>query len=185
MGMLQGWDGKHTGRKNLATDAIYVFEFPEFEEIDKNPILDSLKGLYKDINSSSTPKQIAEEYIKTFEKINEYLKDIKNSFILHESTKFYLNTERGKHTSFHGREMNIFKYIEEAAYTGTIDTTVLKFMAMNLATDAIGNFNKAPLENYLSIFAGLIMFDDFAIVAKTLTNEIEFSNVKNIHFYRL
>jgi hypothetical protein len=99
MGMLQGWDGKHTGRKNLATDAIYVFDFPEFEEIDKNPILDSLKGLYKDINSSSTPKQITEEYIKTFSdgmtlETGEELKSAELE-ILSENT-CYLTISEGK-----------------------------------------------------------------------------------------
>lgn len=66
--------------------------------------------------------------------------------------------------------MNIFNYIEEAATTGTFSQNVLNFMAMNLATDSIGAANKNPLETYLSIFAGLLMFDDFSIIAKQLTN---------------
>ena len=78
--------------------------------------------------------------------------------------------EKGVKRAYHGREMNIFNYIEEAATTGTFNQNVLNFMAMNLATDSIGAANKKPLETYLSIFAGLLMFDDFSIVAKQLTN---------------
>ena len=94
------------------------------------------------------------------------LKDIKNSFILHESTKFYLTVEKGTKRAYHGREMNIFNYIQEAAVTGTFNQDTLNFMAMNLATDSIGAANKEPLETYLSMFAGLLMFDDFSVVAK-------------------
>jgi hypothetical protein len=123
--------------------------------------------------------------VSTFEKLNSFLKDMQTSFIVHESTKFYLSLEHGKNREFSGREMSIFHYLDEAAYTGSFNPTVLTFMAMNLATDAIGAANKEPLETYLSIFAGLIMFDDFAVVAKNLTNQIDLSNIKNIHLYKL
>ena len=183
----QNWKGVHTGSKNLATDAIYLFTFPELEvpSVQEDNILKELRGLYKNINTSNSPQQIADKYITTFQKINEYLKDLKNSFILHESTKFYINTERGKHTEFQGREMNIFNYIQEAAMTGEVNSTILRFLATNLASDAIGSHVKEPLEYYLSIFAGLIMFDDFKLVAEEATKQLEFTNMAHIHFYRL
>lgn len=185
--IAQGWKGVHTGSKNLGTDAVYLFTMPSIEtsSIDEEPILKELRGIYKDISSSSSPQQIATKYIENFTKINDFLKDLKSSFILHESTKFYLNTERGNHTEFKGREMNIFNYIEQAAFTNQFDPTILNFLAMNLASDAIGAPFKEPLEYYLSIFAGLIMFDDFALVAKELSQKLELTNIKNIHFYRL
>ena len=187
LAQISGWKGVHTGSKNLGTDAIYFFNMPDMEapDIEDDPILRELKGIYRDISSSSSPEQITKKYIENFEKINELLKDLKSSFILHASTKFYLNTERGKHSKFKGREMNIFNYIAEAALTEEFDSTVLNFLAMNLATDAIGARFKEPLEYYLSIFAGLVMFDDFSLVAGELTKKLDFTNMKNIHFYRL
>ena len=178
-----------TGSKNLATDAIFVTDFSgvnfQRDNLQDDIILSSLENLYKDISTTSSPQFIADQYVSTFEKLNSFLKDMQTSFIVHESTKFYLSLEHGKNREFSGREMSIFHYLDEAAYTGSFNPTVLTFMAMNLATDAIGAANKEPLETYLSIFAGLIMFDDFAVVAKNLTNQIDLSNIKNIHLYKL
>lgn len=188
-GMLfNGLKGVHTGSENLATDAIYVVSLPEGnskQNTENEKVINSLKELLHNINTSTSPELIAKNYTNTFQNINEYLKDLKQSFILHESTKFYLKTEQGKHSGFGGRKMNIFNYIDEAAMFGQFNPVILKFLAMNLATDSIGAANVDPLAYYLSIFAGLSMFDDFAISAKQATGEINLSNMTNIHLYRL
>ena len=180
--------GRHTGSRGLAVDATYVITFPEFKDQYKeqeDEVLTQLSNLYNDLSASSTPDQISEKYLKTFSQIENTLKNIRDSFILHESTKFYITVEKGVKRAYHGREMNIFNYIEEAATTGTFNQNVLNFMAMNLATDSIGAANKKPLETYLSIFAGLLMFDDFSIVAKQLTNQLPLATSTHLHFYRL
>lgn len=61
----------------------------------------------------------------------------------------------------------------------------LSYIAYNLATDAIGSINKEPLEHLLALFAGIMMFDDFTIIGQEITDDMQFSNVENIHLYRL
>ena len=180
--------GVHTGSRGLAVDGTYIITFPEFEDQfleQENEVLSQLTNLYNELSASSSPEQVSEKYLQIFSQIENTLKDIKNSFVLHESTKFYLTVEKGTKRAYHGREMNIFNYIQEAAITGTFNQDTLNFMAMNLATDSIGAANKEPLETYLSMFAGLLMFDDFSVVAKQLTNQIPLATSTHLHFYRL
>jgi len=47
---------------------------------------------------------------------------------------------------------------------------LLTFMGLNLANGAVGNGNSGPLENYFSIFAGMLMFDDVVNMAKEAEN---------------
>jgi hypothetical protein len=42
---------------------------------------------------------------------------------------------------------------------------------------------KASLEEIFTYAAGMIMFDDVAIAVKEASNELEFSNITNIHLY--
>jgi hypothetical protein len=41
------------------------------------------------------------------------------------------------------------------------------------------------MENFLAIFGGIIMFDDFAIIGREVTEKMHFSNIENLHLYRL
>ena len=40
-------------------------------------------------------------------------------------------------------------------------------------------------EGGLAIYGGMIMFDDFAVIAREITNNLSFSNIENLHLYRL
>jgi len=66
------------------------------------------------------------------------------------------------------------------------DKENLYFLALNLADAASGNADvRESLRYYLSIFAGLIMFEDVERIALDIKAGLTTSVVKNIHLYKL
>lgn len=61
---------------------------------------------------------------------------------------------------------NYINSIDNFGVGANLDTRWLSFAIYNLATDALGAYLKDPLQTYLAIFAGIIMFDDFGVIAK-------------------
>lgn len=134
--------------------------------------------------------------IKTAE---EQLEKEKNSeidqlFIYHESLKLYSSVETGrsKDGAFHGRNMNILSFIDymDSAAVGDfsliINRELLSFLALNLNPSAAAASAKGPLENYFSIFAGLLMFDDVKNMALEATKIAqENTHIHQIHLYKL
>lgn len=140
--------------------------------------------------------------------INEAEKQLHNSkehdptkdiFIFHETLKLYstVETGRGTHAGFGGRNMNILSYLDylsSASSVGVqnnIDRDTLAFFARNLIRGAIAENEKAPLEYYFSIYAGMIMFDDVIAMAREAVSQINNSNnviggkIRQVHLYNL
>lgn len=120
-------------------------------------------------------------------------------FVFHETLKLYstVETGRGTHAGFGGRNMNILSYIDylssasSIGVANNIDRDTLAFFARNLINGAIAEREKAPLEYYFSIYAGMIMFDDVIAMAKEAVSQINNSNnviggkIRQIHLYNL
>ena len=67
-----------------------------------------------------------------------------------------------------------------------INRELLSFLALNLNPSAAAASAKGPLENYFSIFAGLLMFDDvknMALEAAKIAQEN--THIHQIHLYNL
>lgn len=116
---------------------------------------------------------------------------IPDLFIYHESLKLYAGMETGKSHNFHGREMAILSMLDELYSLGGLGGLILPqrdaitFLALNLSSAAVAGNVKGPLEKYLSLFAGLLMFDDIKNIALEASGTLSYENVKNIHLYNL
>ena len=192
--------GVQVGTIGGGTDSIYIGDFEishetKFSEVE---LFEEQEKLLKDLKNSLKPNETSkntELFKDLIIKLNELYKsidDIKQGFIIHESTKFYQTIEKGKWYNnipgFKGRNMQIFSYIDNIASLGTdfgIDTNWLKFAALNLSSPALGSHLIAPLEKYFTTFIGLIMFDDFELIAKDMTQMIPNNKIKTIHLYKL
>lgn len=183
---------QHLGRLNMGTDMLLSFDFDK----DNGEISQALKRIAYRIKTESATNNvdaISKIYLEEMDKLNDTLNDIKGGFIIHETTKNYNTLEKGKWPtnmdSFSGREMNIFNFLDSIVTFGEIqgfDVNWLRFVAYNLATDAMGSMYKQPLETILSIFAGIIMFDDFAVIGQEAAKEMmNTGKTQAIHLYRL
>ena len=131
----------------------------------------------------------------TMKKIDIYLKSIDSEepfFIFHESLKLYSSIETGKSASFSGRTLNIFSGLDYIAaamdsvginFPGSNGT--LRMLALNLSDLAVGGSARGTLEDYLSLFAGLLMFDDVVNIAREAINQIQYDKTNVIHLYLL
>ena len=127
--------------------------------------------------------------------MDKALTELKKAFIIHNSTKFYTTYETRSNKSkystfshFSGRKMNLFNYIDSIVTFGDFmgfNTDWLKFCAYQLSDAAIGSDMIGPLEEYFTLFAGIIMFDDFSIIAKEITQNLQYEKLENIHLYQL
>lgn len=138
--------------------------------------------------------------IKETENKLKEMKDLNldNIFIFHESLKLYSSAETGRNAhggAFSGRKMNLLHYIDNL-YSMTqmnfpINKNNMGFLALNLIGGAVGEDLKDPLEHYLSMYAGMIMFDDLANMSKEAYEQINFTSnqqgghIIQIHLYNL
>ena len=123
--------------------------------------------------------------------------DIQNLFVYHESLKLYKSAETNESEGFHGRDMLILNYIDDMYGADNLaklelpDRNTLYFLALNLGSEAVAADKKDDLANYLSIFAGLLMFDDIYNMAKEAQASLLMKHyrspgkVKQIHLYNL
>ena len=195
--MLIREKGLQLGQLNSATDTLGVFEilFPEADKSQNSErSLKALKKLRAELiaqKAANDPRKTSEIYQNELKKLDKELDGIGKSFIIHDTVKLYKSLENYKQSdfsSFTGRQMSIFNYISSLAEMGHdfgANTKWLEFAAYNVSKSALGSFNKAPLETIFSIAAGLIMFDDFSLVARDLADNIQFSNITNIHLYQV
>lgn len=190
--------GINVGGKGGGTDTISLGHFKMeadakgFDEqqlfADEQRILENLK---KELSSTDDATENDAAYRMALEKLNELyntVKGIKESFIIHESTKFYQEVEKGKVESFKGRNISLLNYIDKISHLGGnlgIDTKWLQFAALNLADNAAGSHLVYPLEYYFTTFIGFIMFDDFETATKNFAGSLPNSKVSSIHLYRL
>lgn len=193
-------DGLQLGQLNQATDTLGQFEFflpdieSEYKVKGKSPTQQMLQELRSELikeKAANDPKKTTEIYRKKLQELDTKINGIAHSFIIHDTVKLYKSLESNNSSnfsSFTGRQMNIFNYIDSIAEMGHnfgANTEWMKFAAYNLSESAIGSFNKQPLETVFTIAAGLIMFDDFAIAAQEIKNNIEYSNITNLHLYQV
>lgn len=192
----------HTGGLSMATDLIAFSVSVSDEKEDNNVIkqlqneTDNIIKYIKDADAANDPKKTSKIYAEQLDKLDKICSELERGFIFHETNKLYTSIEGGKGfqkygssvAAFSGRNMNLFNYIDSMALFGQelgIDTAWLRFVAFNLAGNALGKDLVGPLEKILAIAAGLIMFDDFAQIAQEASGEIAYSSIENIHLYKL
>lgn len=133
----------------------------------------------------------------TINTLNTILKDNKlpeDLFIYHESLKLYTQVEEHKVSEFHGREMQALNLLDNLYSINNmsdlklVNESIMRGAILNLSSLAIGANAKPLIENYLSIFAGMLMFDDLGVMANDIARtSIEqtnnFGQAYNIHLY--
>ena len=62
---------------------------------------------------------------------------------------------------------------------------MMRMLALNLSDLAVGGAARGTLEDYLSLFAGLLMFDDVVNIAREAVNQIQYDKANVIHLYLL
>lgn len=147
-------------------------------------------------NLDSTHKALQDTYTE-MQNILDAAQLPNDLFIFHESLKLYERVEERKTQGFEGRELSILSAFDKiyslASDTGTLtllSKDVMYSIVLNLSKLAVGQGSlKEPVENYLSIFAGLLLFDDLQTtgqeIAENALNQITHNNVHNIHLYLL
>lgn len=143
-------------------------------------------------------EQLAKEIDKSILKLEQMLKSKginEDLFIFHESLKEYSSIETGKRTSYSGRTLNILSAFDEIyaamQHSGidspTMDKDLITLLSLNLSEQSVGQGKTvAPLTKYLSIFAGLLMFDDVINIAKDIVYGIDKEQqVFSLHVYKL
>lgn len=131
----------------------------------------------------------------TLQKLDELIKNSNTQeplFIFHESLKLYSSIETGKSSSFSGRTLNILTMLDYiSAALGSVGINIpgsngiMRALALNLSELAVGGHVATKLEDYLSLFAGLLMFDDITNIAQEAVNKIQYDSVNVIHLYLL
>lgn len=202
---------------NAATDII-TFMFNGDLQVDHsiiNGLVSNIGQVYTQAILQQTPgkndpeiKDTTQLMISMNEKITELIKatekkiqeqnnfDLDNIFIFHESLKLYssIETGRGGRSGFEGRKLSIMSYIDDL-YSMSNSTTFplsredLGFIAINLMPGAAAADFKDPLEKYLSLYAGMVMFDDLANMAQeaiaALVPQNSSGKITQIHLYNL
>lgn len=142
-------------------------------------------------------KQIAQKITETEKALQKIQSDCDNFFITHESLKLYRGAEEGSETfeEFHGRKMNIMNaltklYAAPGLADNMIDSKMLITYLLNIDEQTVTHGeNKHPLETYLSLFAGLLMFDDIAEISSTAINNIVLPQnstfINQLHLYNI
>jgi len=115
------------------------------------------------------------EQIKKMENLINNLKlPLDDLFVYHESLKLYKTAESNESfKGFHGRDLNAIAFLDKLYSMDGIPNSGLDlpsranldFLMLNLAQGAVGHNLKSTVEDYLSIFAGLLMFDDVKSIA--------------------
>lgn len=140
-----------------------------------------------------------DNFLKAYRELNEYIEeqrrsgqDIKDSFILHTSAKDYYSTATDEFKGFKGgtyQGLQIFDSLEALAGAGfgEADIQWLKACAVNTSKSAIGASIKSSLEEYISIFATMLLFDDGVTIAKETVAKAQssFQPVSVLHLFNL
>lgn len=203
-----------------ATDLISIGSITFDARIGQNNQgLDAAQREIRDIIDSSmqsnTTTSRTENYIKQYEAMSKKIRDLiaqlekenkdkgitDQFFIFHESIKLYQTAEGdniGKRAfnGFHGVEIEILNAIDrlygmaQASHIEALQSKSIRAIALNLANGTLASDQKGELEKYLSIFAGLLMFDDAENLARDTTKKLvdqvgQAGTVQTLHVYRL
>lgn len=187
----------NAGSYGTATDTFLVGQYnitvdvPDIESI-QNINADALANiLYNGLNTEEKKLDV-NNLTQRLESLYKVLDKLGNSFFIHKSDKNYLSTileTKGKFKNFHGREINIMNYIGEIASLGVASGATiewLNFAATNISSLTLGGPNvRATLESYFAIFAGILMFSDFQLVARAIINGTQTNDTSILHLYDL
>lgn len=165
----------------------------------KNTIEEEAKLQREDRKSDLTTavKEMNDSIQSTINTLNDILRVNKipeDLFIYHESLKLYTQIEEHKVYEFHGREMQALNLLDNLysinnmAGLKLVDESIMRGAILNLSSLAIGSNAKSLIENYLSIFAGMLMFDDLGVMANDIARTAieqtsNYGQAYNIHLY--
>lgn len=116
-------------------------------------------------------------------------------FIAHETTKLYRGAEQENSLfeDFHGRNMAAMSALTKLYASPVLsnimpDPKKLMLYLINISNATLAK-NQEPLETYLSLFAGLLMFDDIKSLAETsiqqIQNDMPTTDIDCIHVYNI
>ena len=161
-----------------------------------NNIEEFTRTLHRANKSLEHISQAIEDELKKFEKFND-----KKMFIQHESLKLSMQAETGESKGFHGRNIKLTTYLGYLSSMSlamtkdsglSIDIPELEFLAYNILPGAVGDDHgrtQTALQNYLSIYAGMMMFDDVENMAKEAINQVQSlttsGSVETLHIYNI
>lgn len=176
-------------------------------------IREELENLNKSLSSSNTAEYYKSQkanWDKAEKRINESLKKLSekydflvNCFIIEDSTKNYLQLEAGAKydkvsNAFHGGSLgaNITDQLakisafQSVGAISMIDAKWLLAAIINSGSGMIAESKKNYLEQYLAMFATILLFDDqLNIAAEAIKNmakdKSSATNVKKIHMFSL
>lgn len=190
--------GVTVGAKGGGTDTIFLGHMTmevnsdKFDEQqlfqDEQKILEELKKALSSTDDSEENNKVYEEALKKLNDLYNTVKEIEKGFVIHESTKYYQEVEKGKVEQYKGRNIGLLNYIDKISRLGGklgIDTKWLTFAALNLADNAAGSHLIHSLEYYFTTFIGLIMFDDFETATKNFSATLPQSKISSVHLYKL
>ena len=164
-------------------------DFKEKSQITMDTFEEAIKN---EENIHATIRKNIEE---TRQSISE-IEDITGQyFIAHETTKLYRGAEQqdSLFEDFHGRLMSVLSamaklYASPTLSAAMVDPKMMMLYLINIS-DATLAVNKQPLETYLSLFAGLLMYDDISELAtygiKQIQSNVETSTIECIHVYNI
>lgn len=146
-------------------------------------------------NEQKIHTQIREKINQTKQSLNDINDLTGQFFIAHETTKLYRGAEQkdSLFEDFHGRLMSVLSamaklYASPTLSNAMIDPKMMMLYLINIS-DATLAANKQPLETYLSLFAGLLMYDDISELAtygiQQIQSNIETSTVECLHVYNI
>lgn len=161
------------------------------------PIQDILNSINQ--NTQADFGAAGDNFLKAYRELNKYIEeqrrsgqDIKDSFILHTSAKDYYSTATDEFKGFKGgtyQGLQIFDSLEALAGAGfgEADIQWLKACAINTSKSAVGASIKSSLEEYISIFATMLLFDDGVTIAKETVAKAQssFQPVSVLHLFNL
>lgn len=143
----------------------------------------------------SLSSQLQNKLEESKNNINQLSDLNKQFFIAHESTKLYRGAEQenSKFEDFHGRKMAALSamaklYSSTTLSEAMIDPQMLMLYLINIHNVTLAE-NKNPLETYLSLFAGLLMFDDIKALSEAgiqqIQENIQTSTIECLHVYNI
>ena len=215
--ILEGGQGSRVGGSG-ATDTILCSIIGTFKSEQDNDLITNkfnqiIQALQADYlgqredrfsDLSKNTKQINADIDQLIKELEDETKNLKvpenDLFIYHESLKLYgtmEQTENGSRraSSFHGRDMQALNMLDDLYSIADLDEVklldkdALKGVLLNLSDLAAAGFMRPTVENYFSIFAGMLMFSDIRNmaleVAKSAQQQVSYSSTKNIHLYLL
>lgn len=157
---------------------------------------DLRKNAYELNKAREEQRKILEDANKEINDIYEGLQDILSHINIHTTVKGYKSIDAGRYV-FEGAAFgsNIIEQatiLEDLTLAGGInafDRNWLIYALINSGKGMIGHGNKHHLEDYLSTFVGLLMFNDAYLIAEDVRHFMEgtYTNtsVEDIHLYVL